>query len=639
MSQVIICVYNKSNVLTDSITATASIEAVVNAVTAMEPSAVRTATLGNILSLHVDADSAATLAFAARVREVLTGESIERVVEAWCGLTGTAPENWRVARVNATGLAVNLNTLGGWSTFNVADTRNKTEIADLKQWILEKAGLMADQRTDSSRAIHAGHLRKAGLNFLGYVCSLSELENSWPVEAFQPGSAWLDPTHLYVCVKFSEKLRSYLRSEVGAPERVKSLITEAVPVMPTKAQAPTRWMDLDTWMADSRAQGINIDLLAMQLRELTAVDGEDFPQHHGILHLAEVVIETDATRTGGFNVWVDGEGYPATGHDGLANGQLLEIDARLNSRLALSDLPTELFQCIYSFSGDDAVKFAREHLQHRAIMVVTQYELIFVDTVGVLTIDRNYALPEDVYQVLLKRYPMLAGGIAASTFTRMYPMLKDYAISTSGPMQEALSFRDSHGNINKSFLLHDWEGITGWLRMLDDAAAVPVEVRTERLLARVADAQLETAKDIAKQTTERVSSALDDLRSRRGELVHSQTLDESPFVPVAKPEPTPQADPQPMVYEAKASSERAISVPVLDAAGNIMYKANFIFDNDLVFGAAVDVGFAAQVANRLGQVGYRGSFVANARIAEVGAIAQELFTEMGLAGNFRFDRS
>lgn len=630
MSQVIICIYNKSNILTDSISTGASIEAATNAITAMEPTLVRTTTLDNILSVHVDADSPTTLAFAARAREVLTGESIERVVEAWCGLTGTAPDNWRVARINTTGLTVNLNTLGGWSTFNVADTRNKTEVADLKQWILEKAGLMADQRTDNSRAIHPGHLRNAGLNFLGHVCSLSELENSWPVEAFQPGSAWLDPTHLYVCVKFSEKLRSYLRSEVGAPERVKSLITEAVPAMPAKAQAPTRWMDLDTWMADSRAQGINIDLLAMQLRELTAVDGEEFPQHHGILHLAEVVIETDATRTGGFNVWVDGEGYPATGHDGLANGQLLEIDARLNSRLALSELPTELFQCIYSFSGDDAVKFARKHLQHRAIMVVTQYELIFVDTVGELTIDRNYALPEDVYQVLLKRYPMLAGGIAASTFTRMYPMLKDYAISTSGPMQEALAFRSDAQGLTQSFLISDWEGITAWLRMLNDAKPAQDE---NPILA------LKEAEAVALGTTGNALNALDALRSRRGELVHSQTLDESPFVPAAKSEPTPQADPQPMVYEAKGSSERTISVPVLDAAGNIMYKANFIFDNDMVFGAAVDVGFAAQVANRLGQAGYRGSFVANARIAEVGAIAQELFTEMGLAGNFRFDRS
>ena len=634
MSQVIICIYDKASTLTDSINLEIIDGDVTNRVIApaskVSELEVRVNMLGNIVSLHVDADKSGTVEYASRLREALTGENIERIAEAWCRLTGTVDENWRVARMREHGLMVNLNTLGGWSTFNVADTRNKTEMADLKQWILEKAGLMADQRTDSQRAVHAVHLRNAGLNFLGYVTGLSELEHGWPVEAFQPGSAWLDPTHLYVCIRKGEKLQAYLRSEVGSPERAKSLITEAVPTMPTKAQAPTRWMDLDTWMADSRAQGINIDLLAMQLRELTAVDGEEFPQHHGILHLAEVVIETDTSRTGGFNVWVDGEGYPATGHDGLANGQLLEIDTRLNSRLALSELPTELFQCIYSFSGDDAVKYAREHLQHRAIMVVTQYELIFVDTVGELTIDRNYALPEDVYQVLLKRYPMLAGGIAASTFTRMYPMLKDYAISTSGPMQEALALRSDALGLTKSFLISDWEGITAWLQMLNDAQPAQDE---NPIVA------LKEAEAVALGTSGNVINALDALRSRRGELVHSLTLDESPFVPAAKSEPSPQVDPQPMVYEAKASGERAISVPVLDAAGNIMYKVNFIFDNDMVFGAAVDVGFAAQVANRLGQAGYRGSFVANPRIAEVGAIAQELFTEMGLAGNFRFDRS
>lgn len=656
MSQVIICIYDKDNTLTDSISLECShdqmAERIITPATQLGEPPVRANTLGNIVSLHVDADNGGTVDYSIRLKEILTGENVERIAEAWCRLTGAADTQWRVARVNTQGLVVNLQTLGGWSTFTVSDVRNKSEMANLKQWTLEKAGLMAGQGQESTRAIHATHLTNAGLNFLGHVTSKSELDNSWPRSAFVAGSAWLDPTHLYVCLREGEPVQSYLRSEVGAPERAKSLITESVPAMPEKAKPATRWMDIATWMVDSREQGISIDLLSTQLRELTFVDGEPRPLHHGILYDADVVIEADDARPGGFNIWVDGEGYPVTGHGGLDNGQLLEIDARLNTRLPLSQLPTDLFQCIYSFSSDDAVRYAQEHLTHRAILVVTQYELVFVDTTkDVLVIDRNHASAEDVYTALLRRYPMLAGGIAASTFTKLYPLLSDYSIATSGPMQEALSFRAPDGATH-SFLLGDWTGITQWLASLD----APVMKRGEMHHTLIADEspvlhpEMEAAKELVEKVTGNVTNALDGLRSRRGEgnALHLDVagtkdpveavkqIQHAVLVPTDQPVKT---EPQAMVYEAKSSTERAISIPVIGANGEALYQANFIFENELVYGTAIDVGFAAQVASGLGQRGFRGFFEAGPRIAEIGPVAEDLFQSMGLAGNFRYERS
>lgn len=653
MSQVIICIYDKANALTDSITIACDhsemAERVITPASQLGGPEVRINTLGNIISMHVDADNGGTVDYSIRLKEILTGENVERIAEAWCRLTDAKDDQWRVARVGTQGLVVNLQTLGGWSTFTVADVRNKTEMAELKQWTLEKAGLMAGQGRENTRAIHASHLTTAGLNFLGHVTSKSELENSWPRSAFVAGSAWLDPTQLHVCLREGEPVQSYLRSEVGAPERAKSLITDEVPAMPLKAKPATRWMDIDIWRADSRAQGINIDLLSMQLRELTFVDGEDAPSHHGILHNAEVVIEVDPTRAGGFNVWVDGEGYPATGHDGLANGQLLEIDERLNPRLSLSQLPTDLFQCIYSFSSYDAVRYAQEHLTHRAIMVVTQYELVFVDTTkDVLVIDRSTASAEDVYTALLRRYPMLAGGIAASTFTKLYPVLTDYSIATSGPMQEALTFRAESGETN-SFLLCDWAGINQWVATL----SAPVRRRGETSVFQHMDELgfvepgMAEAKALVEQVTDKVTNALDGLRSRRGEVNAPQMdvaetkapvkqIQHAVLVPADQPV---KIEPETKVYEAQSTTERAISIPVLGTSGETLYRANFIFENELVYGTAVDVGFAAQVASGLGQRGFRGFFEAGPRIAEIGLIAEDLFQSMGLAGNFRYERN
>lgn len=671
MSQVIICIYDNSNTLVDSVSLNrdeaVSNDAIIAMIEGDKSIPVRVNILKNIFSVHIDADAVSTVEFAEQLKLELNGENVEGVIRVWCDLTGSVPANARITRVGAHGFSVNLNTLGGWSTFTLADKRNQTEMADLKQWILEKAGLMADQRRDGTRAIHATHVSTAGLNFLGYVTSESEILNGWPAAALQPGSAWLDSLHLYVCNNITREGRTtrtllkYLRSEVGAPERAKSLIADQ-PDMPVKAKPATRWLDLATWRAHVAEQRIEAGLLDFQLDALLHKDPND-PRNDGILaHNAGVQIEVDPTRAGGFIVWAGGEGYPVTGHGGLETAQLLELDARFNNQLSLNLVPTELFQCFYSFSGEHAIKYAREHLQHRVMLAVTPDHLIFVDSIDVLTISREYGLPEEVYHMLMARYPMLAGSIAVTMFSKLYPVLRDYSISTTGPMQEALSFRNTVDDSVVSFLLSDWPSITDWASSVTAAdAAIERETATEWAAAQDQHAQdeLARARELAEGTTAKVTDALEGLRSRRGERLEldvSQTADPAAAVEVIMQYARGQTpgllhvDESPLREEPKfagtlglkdpnQSNERGISVAVVDGNGKALHMVHFIFSNPLAYESAIDVGFTAQVAAALGQTGFKGSFIGCPRIAQVGMIAEDLFKSMGLAGDFRYERS
>lgn len=645
MNNVVICIYDNSNTLVDSVTLnrdeSIGNDAIIKQIEGNGIPAVRVNVLKNIFSVHVDADATSTVEFAEQLKLELSGENVEGVIRVWCDLTGSVPANARVTRVGAHGFSVNLNTLGGWSTFNLADKRNKTEMADLKQWILEKAGLMADQRRDGTRAIHATHVTDAGLNFLGHVTSESEILNGWPRDALQPGSAWLDSLNLYVCKKITREgattraLLKYLRSEVGAPERAKSLIVDQ-PEMPVKAKPATRWLDLATWRAHVAEQRIEAGLLDFQLSELLRKDSAD-PRNDGILaHNAGVQIEADSARPGGFIVWAGGEGYPVTGHGGLEATQMLELDARFNNKLSLNLVPTELFQCFYSFSGEHAIKYAREHLQHRVMLAVTPDNLIFVDSIDSLTISRDDGLPEVIYYMLIARYPMLAGSIATTLFSKLYPVLRNYSIATTGPMQEALTFRNPADESTISFLINDWQGVTAWAEGIsgevaaqerDDAAQWAMEQD------QAAQDELARARELVEGTTAKVTDALDGLRSRRGETPSMVHVDEAPYMDGPKFAGTLG------LKDHGTVDERGITVPVVDGNGNALHLVHFIFSNPLAYESAIDVGFTAQVAAALGQNGFTGSFVGSPRIAQVAMIAEDLFKSMGLAGDFRYERS
>lgn len=554
------------------------------------------------------------------------------VLEAWFTAAGAiGGRDYIIEPVNGRYVKLQTYTIGGMLDLPAFDVSEQKAMTDAKTWILSKKGTFQSQQNDGT-VIFELHVKKAGLNFLGYLTALDEL-GDWPTAAQAEGNAWLTPDAV---ILFAEgQMLQYSRYEANVAIALTALVEK---MGDKKTPAP-----------------VNRDDPRLDKRFTLAEFEENYPDRATGTLISTVKalvnnysgnpVELSCTTDLGHIstvLWIDDQGYPLasdyvrTGSSGLTSGQMMDIDHLFNLKadLAIADIPADLFDVQYTFDMDWALKFYTPG-GHRAVAIVSPSTVVFIDSINVTEVSRISEEDADrasviahVYGLLLKNYPQRASSIVDIMVEKLREGGQTVQVSSEGPLAESVAINHLDGATvvkTRHFHITDLLGIAQYMLDGDDDSLTD-------------DAEVPEPSQLADEPLQ---------PSARGQLKHSVTVDELPTLPEdtsghEKPVSTGleeiaagmktlhalrskrNAAPAESGPASEYDAESAIVIPVQSQTGEPMYRAVFIFANPTDKGMALDIGFGAQIASKLGMDGYKGYLVAGTRIGDLPTIAEHV---------------
>lgn len=531
-----------------------------------------------------------------------------KVLESWFTAAQAVGGKDYVIKLDGESVELEAYTIGGVLRQTKFSLRNQSAMTAAKIWILSMKGAYLSQKDDGTQVFEL-HVKKAGLNFLGYLLGLEEI-GQWPQASQAEGNAWLTPDAVLVFAQ--GQLLQYSRYSEGTALALVALAAKTS-IVPAPVNRDNQ--DLDVKFSLEGFTAAFPERVNDVLRSTFMAMVNNF---HDVQFALSCTTDLGHIQT---ILWVGEEGYPlaqdyiANGTSGLNNGTLCEIDRQCNHHdnlLTIHDLPLDLFDIIYAFDIDSAVQFHNDRSELRAKAIVSPTAVALLDNLHVTVIDRKVTpgatIPNAVayfYHVLLTKYPQRAGAIVdiMACKLRTHDGMQ-ISVRSVGALAEAVDVTiDEH--TTQRFAITDVAGICNFITTWDDRedelatreATQPARGQTALFLPVDESATLERIESGMEQVKDGMD-VLATLRSTRG-AEEAKSYEANEYDPAA-----------------------AISIPVVSNSGEAMYSAVFIFADAQTKAQAMDIGFGAQVAAKLGMDGYKGTLTANNRIGDLPTIAE-----------------
>lgn len=615
---IVLCFYDNKHHMVDSARLTTSDSPVVLR-EEFRKQGYRVGLTGNILAIHTDLPTENAMALAASYKGDVVSEVMAHA-EIWCRLLGTDEKNHVIKR-DGINVAVALHTLGGWSRRIVVGD-NRAEVIKLKQWILEKAGLMIDSSRENDFLFDAD-LVEVGFRFLGHVACLEEVSQEWPPEARTHGNCWMSPRDVIICI--NGELSSFNRFE----KPMLPVFTEMLKSAPVDTPAPV--------MVEEEAPKLTFE-------EWSTVYAEEYPElarnldammrHVGHPDMQWLFQVNDVQLT----IWVNGTGYITPLVNGISESVLGEIDADTTvENLEARHFMAQMFNFHYVTSYDYGLDMI-PRAEHNRLDAIFSPTMVRIRT-GAIEFDISRDLGVcDLYQILASKIPAGAFTYLMGCLTVACSQIDKYTVTLAGDMSELVQVTNQTNGVTATLPLMDFAAIVEYIEPTNPTPGEPspdFSPETKVMLdAAIADTRatlnpqdevldlLDTALTATQQPKRLASATRKSLE---------QTIPESLREVLNK---TRVIAEQPAVEEGDE-----IALPVVDIGDKYLYTMIFTFESAADCTLATDGGFAAALHLALGQTGaFEGRLVATNRIGRLPLIANEVSASMGIEGTVRCQR-
>lgn len=553
-----------------------------------------------------------------------------RIIHSWFA-AADATSNDYVVSTDRGMVTLNAFTIGGRITLDAFDTKDQAAMVAAKTWILSKKGAYTSQRDDGT-VVFELQVKRAGLNFLGYLVGLEEL-GQWPEAAKAEGNAWLTPDAVLVFAH--GQLLQFSRYSDGTAKALVELAatTQVVPAPVDRDDA-----NLDEKMGWEAFAAAYPSRVTPMLESTYRAFMQGF---QGVRFALSCTTDLGHIQT---ILWVGDEGYPlaqnyiAEQTAGINNGTLCDIDWNFNRRenlLRMHDLPLDLFDVIYAFDLDSAVQFHNDRSELRTKVIVSPTAIALLDCVHVTVVDRELqpgtGLTSAVayfYQVLLQKYPQRASAILDIMAQKAVPHdAMQVQLRPVGALAEAVDVtidaNEEYAGCTERFSVTDVNGIYAFIRDYDDRESAALVEPTSAVEPVRARGQTPAFLPYDEAPTLDAGEISDGYKPGGPVAGMDEVKNGLETLAALRSQRAPQVDPKP--YEASEYDPAlSIVIPVVSKTGEPMYNAVFIFEDAKSKSNAMDIGFGAQVAAKLGMDGYKGSLTANNRIGDLPTIADHI---------------
>jgi len=620
----------------------------------------RVRNLDNIITVHFMKETGYTDAGMANLVRTFSdkylrhvGDEHTPVITQWLTAIGAYSNLFRIETTVGNKIQVWLYSIGGWISSAETDPLNRSEMVELKQYILSKAGYLHGQK-DVAYPIDEAWLKTTGMLYVAHVVNVDDLRQ-WPADMFRNGYVFFDAEHAYLTI--NDKVTSYNRKSVEERDLMladwRAAGADAAPA-PVLAEKPSAIVDLGT-----------IEALALLPQDKPLFASLEAMKTHLMPPAAQVALQSVGVDNE-LDVYVNGVPFRMNVNGVVPPTALEHCENSFAMRaLNIDTLPRSLFHAVYA---QDAAYAEVDAGANGPTMVVTPYVVSIYDQLG----HRRDFPREDngnragfiieFYSVLARMYPAIVSHLAHHMLNALQPALK-YSVEQTYSYGEALVVEsgDTPPVFNtQHFATSDFAAIGSFAgRLLQDEPASERGQLTNFQAVDELGILPETGKvvDVDHREVFRLKDsilplgfqAVDESAKAPGTASERVTFDapkldlqgtlktaQDTLGKIAKGKLVPAA--ADVNAENHPGSERAIEVPVVDVAGAPVYTAEFVFESPEVRQSALERGFLPLVSTALGSPHFDGNLLATARIGQLPHIACNVMETLGLESSVVYRR-